>query len=91
MSNDNQKPKQVIANNQVIYFNQHHKTLLECIESENIEVHYHCRDGFCGACRITLKKGQILYPQGEPLAFVGENEILPCCCIPASDIEVEIE
>jgi len=67
------------------------KTLLNNLEAHDIEVHYHCRDGFCGACRVTLLSGTINYPNGEPLAFVGENEILPCCCIPTTDITIEID
>jgi ferredoxin len=67
------------------------QTLLESLEAANIEVHYHCRDGFCGACRVKLTSGEILYPQGEPLAFVGENEILPCCCIPVTNISLTID
>lgn len=74
-----------------ISFKEKKQTLLECLEQANIEVHYHCRDGFCGACRVTLTNGEIHYPNGEPLAFVGENEILPCCCVPVTDISLKIE
>ncbi len=74
-----------------IPFQEHHNTLLECIESANVEVHYHCRDGYCGACRITLESGEICYPNGEPLAYVGEGEILPCCCIPKSNLTLSID
>jgi len=64
------------------------KTLLNSLEKNNVDMHYHCRDGFCGACRVTLTSGQVEYPNGEPLAFVGDNEILTCCCIPVSDISL---
>lgn len=67
------------------------KTLLNCLENNGVEVHYHCRDGFCGACRVKLLDGQIEYPNGEPLAFVGEGEILPCCCVPTSNISLAID
>ena len=76
---------------QVIPYEDNAKTLLECLEAADVEVHYHCRDGFCGACRVTLLQGEINYPQGEPLAFVGEKEILPCCCIPITDISLKID
>nr|WP_286267822.1 class I ribonucleotide reductase maintenance protein YfaE [Thalassotalea atypica] len=92
MSNtDKPRPLTISVNDQEVEFSAVHNTLLECLEQEDVEVHYHCRDGFCGACRITLDKGEILYPQGEPLAFVGKDEILPCCCIPITDIEITIE
>jgi len=74
-----------------VCFNNKKQTLLECLEENKVEVHYHCRDGFCGACRVTLTSGEIHYPQGEPLAYVGENEILPCCCIPVTDISLLVD
>ena len=84
------QPK-IMVQGKVVPFENNEQTLLDCLESANIEVHYHCRDGFCGACRVTLVEGEINYPQGEPLAFVGENEILPCCCIPVTDITLVID
>jgi ferredoxin len=75
----------------VVHYENNEQTLLECLESADVEVHYHCRDGFCGACRVTLVEGEINYPLGEPLAFVGDNEILPCCCIPVTDITLLLD
>ncbi|MFD2166513.1 class I ribonucleotide reductase maintenance protein YfaE [Thalassotalea euphylliae] len=88
---DNQLCKNVLANGQHVIFTDKHSSLLECLESQNIEVHFHCRDGFCGACRVKLNKGQVNYPQGEPLAFVGDGEVLSCCCIPTTDIDISVE
>ena len=81
----------ISANGKLITFSDQKQTLLDCLEQANIEVHYHCRDGFCGACRVTLTAGEINYPNGEPLAYVGDNEILPCCCVPVTDISLTIE
>ena len=66
------------------------KNILNTLERENIESHFHCRDGFCGACRRRLKKGTVEYKQ-FPLAFIGDNEILTCCSYPTSDIIIEID
>jgi len=85
------KPYNISVDNKIISFQESDKNLLECLENSNVEVHYHCRDGFCGACRVTLIEGEIHYPQGEPLAFVGEGEILTCCCVPQTDIKLAIE
>jgi ferredoxin len=82
---------QISVKNKVIAFTEKKQTLLECLEQSNVEVHYHCRDGFCGACRVTLTAGEINYPNGEPLAFVGDNEILPCCCVPVTNISIKLE
>lgn len=81
----------ISVNGKVIEYKNPKQTLLECLEKENIDVHYHCRDGFCGACRVTLTEGQISYPKGEPLAFIGDNEILPCCCIPVTNISLKVD
>lgn len=65
------------------------KTLLESIERQNIDVHYHCREGFCGACRTKLLRGSVTYTT-DPLAFIDDDEILPCCCIPRSPLKIDI-
>lgn len=79
------------ADGKAIRFTDKKQTLLDCLEQANVEVHYHCRDGFCGACRVTLTAGEVNYPNGDPLAYVGDNEILPCCCVPITDISLAIE
>ncbi|MEY8213546.1 MAG: class I ribonucleotide reductase maintenance protein YfaE [Colwellia sp.] len=84
------QPK-IRVQSKVVHYQNNEQTLLECLESADVEVHYHCRDGFCGACRVTLVEGEINYPLGEPLAFVGDNEILPCCCVPVTDITLLID
>lgn len=63
-------------------------TLLDAMEANGLEVHYHCRNGFCGACRTKLKAGTVTYIN-EPLAFVRPGDILPCCCVPTSDLEID--
>lgn len=81
----------ITIDNKELEYSDPKQTLLECLETADVEVHYHCRDGFCGACRVKLIQGDVNYPQGEPLAFVGENEILPCCCVPTTDITIDID
>jgi ferredoxin len=65
------------------------KTLLESIELQNIDVLFHCREGFCGACRSKLICGEVEYIT-DPLAFIDDDEILPCCCKAMSNIEIEL-
>ena len=64
-------------------------TLLEDLESRNIAIEYHCREGFCGACRCKIKSGEVDYTT-DPLAFIDDDEILPCCTIAVSDITLDI-
>ncbi|CAI0848231.1 2Fe-2S ferredoxin-like protein [Serratia proteamaculans] len=63
--------------------------LLDVLELHDVEVEYQCRSGYCGACRLKLVKGDVVYRQ-PPLAFINDGEILPCCCMPLTDIELEI-
>lgn len=85
-----QQPK-INVGGRIVHYKNNEQSLLDCLEAAEIEVHYHCRDGFCGACRVELVEGEIHYPLGEPLAFVGDKEILPCCCIPVTDITLIID
>jgi len=63
-------------------------SLLDVLEAHQVDVHYHCRNGFCGACRTRLNSGTVEYIN-EPLAYVRAGDILPCCCIPTSDLDIE--
>lgn len=66
-----------------------HPSLLAALESHNIDVEYQCREGYCGSCRTRLVKGEVSYA-GQPLAFIQQGEILPCCCKANGDIEIEL-
>lgn len=65
------------------------KTLLENLESQAIKVEYHCRDGHCGACRCTLVSGEVNYIS-YPMAYVRDNDILPCCSKTKNNITITI-
>ncbi|GAA0852433.1 class I ribonucleotide reductase maintenance protein YfaE [Aliiglaciecola litoralis] len=66
------------------------KNILSCLEQHNIESHYHCREGFCGACRTKLLSGQVNYTT-DPLAYIDDDEFLPCCSVPNSNISIKVE
>lgn len=66
-----------------------HPSLLVALESHKIAVEYQCREGYCGSCRCRLIAGEVTW-LSEPLAFIQPGEILPCCCRPQGDIEIEI-
>ncbi len=68
---------------------QHAHSLLESLESQGVEVHYQCREGYCGSCRTQLLEGEVHYTE-EPMAWINEDEILPCCCIPKSPIRIKL-
>ena len=64
-------------------------SLLEALEYHGIPVEYQCRSGYCGSCRCRMTEGKVIYRQ-QPLALINKGEILPCCCIPAGDIGLDI-
>lgn len=70
-------------------FGSEHRSLLEALEAQKHQVNYQCREGYCGACRCKLLSGSVSYIN-EPLAFVRKGEILPCCSVPITDIEIEL-
>ncbi|MCW7554710.1 class I ribonucleotide reductase maintenance protein YfaE [Endozoicomonas gorgoniicola] len=63
--------------------------LLEALESQKVNVDYQCREGFCGSCQVQLLEGEVEYTS-EPIAFIPEGRILPCCCHAKSDLTIEI-
>lgn len=70
-------------------FQEQDATLLASLQRSGVDVLYHCKEGFCGACRCKLKSGSVTYIN-EPLAFVRDGEILTCCSRPDQDIEIEV-
>jgi ferredoxin len=66
------------------------ESVLETLERANIDVHYNCREGFCGVCRTKLLAGTVEY-RVEPLAFIDDDEILSCCTIPTSNIKIKMD
>lgn len=65
------------------------ESLLDALARTGHEVEYQCRAGYCGSCRVKLLSGSVDYAD-LPLAFIGHDEILPCCCTVLSDISVDV-
>ncbi|RUO22320.1 (Fe-S)-binding protein [Aliidiomarina iranensis] len=63
-------------------------SLLEVMETSGLETRYHCRNGFCGACRTKLLSGSVRYTT-DPLAYIRPGDILPCVCQAESDLQLE--
>ncbi len=77
-------------NSKSVEFNfTHAPTLLEALEAQNIELAYQCRDGYCGACRCKKISGDVKYLK-DPMAWINDDEILPCVSIPTSDLHLKI-
>jgi ferredoxin len=64
--------------------------LLESLEAQDVHLPYQCREGYCGGCRTDLIAGEVAYLQ-EPMAWINEGEILPCCCVPKSALKLKLK
>jgi len=82
------KAMQVITED-LIFHLEESETLLEGLERTGHKVEYQCRSGYCGACRVTLRSGSVDYIN-TPLAYLRQDEILPCCCRALEPLVVEV-
>lgn len=60
-------------------------TLFQAIEDEALPIDGDCRSGSCGMCKCRLAQGRVSYLL-KPHYPLKENEILPCCCVPETDL-----
>jgi ferredoxin len=73
----------------VILFDGQQATLLEALEEKKIKIFSECRNGFCGACKTQVLAGEVSYIK-EPIASLNKDECLPCCCIPKTDLSLNL-
>ncbi|MFP3013739.1 MAG: class I ribonucleotide reductase maintenance protein YfaE [Arsenophonus sp. NC-QC1-MAG3] len=74
---------------QIPFHSEQHISLLDALEQNKIQIEFQCRKGFCGACRVYLKKGKVSYSH-KPIAFLDKGEVLACSCLPLTDIDIGI-
>lgn len=65
-------------------------TVLTLLEKDKHVTKAECRNGFCSACKCRLIEGKIEY-ETYPLAAHNSDEILICCAIPLTEIEIQID
>ena len=70
------------------------ETLLEAALRQGIGLPYGCRNGACGACKGTLKSGEIAYGEHQDRAIRPEEKVagkaLTCVVKPLTDVVYEI-
>ncbi|CAL4319693.1 class I ribonucleotide reductase maintenance protein YfaE [Buchnera aphidicola] len=78
--------------NKVFYIKKKNSkiSLLQILLKEKVKLLYQCQEGYCGICRIKLKKGSIKYFKNDILAVKKKGYILPCCCKIISNIKILI-
>ena len=62
--------------------------LLACAGQNNIVLESGCRMGACGSCAVRLTSGKVSYTR-TPQYQTQTSEILPCVCVPESDLEID--
>ena len=62
--------------------------LLTLAKEHSIHIPASCRAGNCGTCAVKLLRGTVKYLR-EPQAETIDGEILPCICLPTSDIGIQ--
>ncbi|MCV2525703.1 MAG: 2Fe-2S iron-sulfur cluster-binding protein [Candidatus Lightella neohaematopini] len=73
----------------LFFFYKEHFSLLYTLEINNINIQYQCKLGQCGLCKLRLLTGKIKYFK-IPTIFTQKNEILPCICVPITNIIIQI-
>jgi hypothetical protein len=65
--------------------------LLEQAEQAGIEIPHFCRGGQCGSCKLKLIEGEVMTLNNQGLTDfeIQQGYILPCSCIPLSDITID--
>ena len=62
--------------------------LLAHAKASDVEIPTGCRMGNCGSCAVKLLQGAVDYKH-PPASSLGPDEILPCVCIPTSDLVIQ--
>ncbi|PID49475.1 MAG: CDP-6-deoxy-delta-3,4-glucoseen reductase [Proteobacteria bacterium] len=69
------------------------ENLLQAGLREGLALPYSCQGGSCGVCAATILKGQVDYPNGEPLGLSPDEReqgrALLCQAVAVSDLELE--
>ncbi len=60
-------------------------TLYQFLETAGCSMNGFCKAGICGNCKVKINSGEVKYLL-KPECKLNEGEILPCCCIPETDI-----
>lgn len=63
-------------------------SLLHCASRNQVGIDSGCRAGSCGACAVRMLEGKVRYTRDPQFRTKG-SEILPCICVPETDLVVE--
>jgi CDP-4-dehydro-6-deoxyglucose reductase len=70
------------------------ETILEAATRAGVGLPYGCRNGACGACKGTLRAGEVAYGEHQERAITAAEKsagkALTCCTRPTTDLVLEI-
>lgn len=66
------------------------KTVLANILEQTENMEYGCKEGYCGLCRLKFKNKNDFFYFEEPLAFISDNEFLPCITKPNNAFKINL-
>lgn len=70
------------------------ETVLQAALRDKIPMPWGCGGGMCGICISQIVSGEVIYPDGEPLALFEEDaeagKLLPCSSCPRSDLVLDV-
>jgi len=72
-----------------VFDNDSSKTILTNALNSNIVLNYSCNSGQCGVCKVKLISGNVERIESGIENELTECDILTCCAIATSDIEIE--
>ncbi|MBS1665370.1 MAG: MOSC domain-containing protein [Bacteroidetes bacterium] len=64
-------------------------SLLEAAEACDVPVSWACRVGVCHRCETTVFSGEVRY-FSEPLDQPAEGNVLICCSVPKTDVQLDL-
>ncbi|MEZ5534793.1 MAG: CDP-6-deoxy-delta-3,4-glucoseen reductase [Thiolinea sp.] len=70
-----------------------HENILEAGLRQGIALPYSCRGGSCGSCAVTVKQGEVAYPDGEPMGLAPfdkeQGRAFLCQATALSDLTID--
>lgn len=70
-----------------------HENILDAGLRQGIALPYGCRGGSCGSCAVTVKQGEVGYPDGEPMGLSPfdkkQGRAFLCQAVACSDLEID--
>lgn len=77
-------------NSDVTFEGNNHQLMSDQLEKAGINLPYSCRKGICGYCKVKLTTGSVITLNDEALSETqkANGYVLPCSCIPASNLTI---